>query len=246
MYSTLTKQQWMDYLRLREHALPEGLIVLGRWGVGSAVATFGELAGRVTPIAHLENVVLAQSGGRQIALAVVYGAPMAADVCHVFCTLGIRLVVQLGWCGGLQSDFKYNELLVPTAVAGRDGVSRRYSSSTAQSTPHLQQALVDQCAARGFPHRAGTLVSTTNLAAESPRMVARWSQEGFTGVDLETAATFAVATKFGREHAALLSMADLVVEGHTMVQRPVGAAMPGDDDIRRQLEIALAVVDGQT
>lgn len=76
-------------------------------------------------------------------------------------------------------------------------------------------------------------------------MVVRWSREGFTGVDLETAATFAVAAKFDKQHAALLSMADLVVEGHTMLQRPEGAAMPGKDDIWRQLEIALAVVDGQ-
>ena len=235
----------MDYLRLRQDQLPEALIVLGRWGVGSALATFGELAAGVTPVTHLENVVLAQSGGKQVALAVVYGAPMAADVCHVFCTLGIRVVVQLGWCGGLQSDFRYNELLVPGEVAGRDGVSRRYSSPVVRSTPHLRQALVDQCVSRGFPYRTGTLVSTTNLAAESQRMVVRWSREGFTGVDLETAATFAVAAKFDKQHGALLSMADLVVEGHTMLQRPEGAIMPGKDDIRRQLEIALAVVDGE-
>ena len=61
----LTKQQWMDYLSLRQDQLPEGLIVLGRWGVGSALATFGELADGVTPVTHLENVVLAQSGAQQ-------------------------------------------------------------------------------------------------------------------------------------------------------------------------------------
>lgn len=33
----------MDYLGLRQGQWPEVLIVLGRWGAGSALATFGEL-----------------------------------------------------------------------------------------------------------------------------------------------------------------------------------------------------------
>ena len=240
MYSTLTKQEWMDAFRLREEQLPEALLVLGSWGAARGLAVFSDLADRVTPVHRLENVVLAEWGGRNVAFAVVYGAPKAADVCHIFCVLGVRAIVQIGWYGGLQPDLEYRELLVPEAVAGRDGVSRRYAAGPIVPTPGLSQALAGEAERRRFAHRMGTLVSTTNITAERPRDISRWSREGFTGVDLETAATFAVASRFGRQHAALLSMSDLVIEGDTFYQRPADAQMPEEDDVRRQLEIALS------
>ncbi len=244
MYSTLTKQEWMEAFRLREDQLPEALVVLGSWGAARGLTVFNDLADRVSRVHRLENVVLADWGGRRTAFAVVYGAPKAADVCHIFCVLGVRAIVQIGWYGGLQRDLRYRELLIPDAAAGRDGVSRRYAAGRVSSSLRLSQALAAEAETRRFAHRTGTLVSTTNIAAESPRDVSRWSREGFTGVDLETAATFAVASKFGREHGALLSMADLVIEGHTMWQRPADAQMPEEDDIRRQLEIALTATHG--
>ena len=246
MYSTLTKQEWMDAFRLREEQLPDALFILGSWGAARGLTAFNDIADGVTPVHRLENVVLAEWGSRRIAFAVVYGAPKAADVCHIFCALGVRAIVQLGWYGGLQPDLHYRELLVPDAVTGRDGVSRRYAAGPAHPSPRLSQALTREAETRRFAHRTGTLVSTTHITAESRRGVSRWSREGFTGVDLETAATFAVASKSGREYAALLSLSDLVIEGHTFWQRPTDAQMPEEDDVRRQLEIALAAVYDQT
>ena len=246
MYSTLTKREWMDAFRLGEEQLPEALFILGSWGAARGLAAFNDLADRVTRVHRLENVALAEWSGRNVAFAVVYGAPKAADVCHIFCVLGVRSIVQIGWYGGLQPDLQYREILVPDAVAGRDGVSRRYAAGLVLPTPRLSRALAAEAEKRGFAHRTGKLVSTTNITAERPRDVSRWSREGFTGVDLETAATFAVARKFGRQYAALLSMSDLVIEGHTFWQRPADAQMPEQDDVRRQLEIALSAVCDQT
>lgn len=244
MYSTLTKQEWMDAFHLGEEQLPEALLVLGSWGAARGLAVFNDLAERVTPVHRLENVALGEWSGRNVAFAVVYGAPRAADVCHILCVLGVRAVVQIGWYGGLQPDLQYRELLVPDVVAGRDGVSRRYGAGRALPTVRLSQRLAEEAETRRFAHRTGALLSTTNITAERPRDVSRWSREGFTGVDLETAATFAVADRFGRQHAALLSMSDLVIEGHTFYQRPADAQMPEEDDIRRQLQIGLNAMAG--
>lgn len=244
MYSELTKQQWMQNLGLREDQLPQALIVLGTLGIRDSLSIFSEVTESATSVPGLETVLLASSRGIKVAFAAAYGAPMAADLCHVFCALGVHDVVQLGWYGGLQPDLKHRELLVPQKVSGREGVSARYwrAKHPLEPDPDLRRAILDRCSELTAPHRTGRLLSTTNITAETRRGVLSWSWQGFTGVDLETAATFAVAKKFKKRFAALLSMSDLVVKGQTIWEAPNDPSLTMADDIRRQLQIALTAL----
>jgi len=52
--------------------------------------------------------------------------------------------------------------------------------------------------------RSGAIYTTAALFAEGAADIERWSREGLAAVDLETAATYAVAEYFGMDRVAIL------------------------------------------
>ena len=60
----------------------------------------------------------------------------------------------------------------------------------------------------GAPLHGRAIYTTAALLAESEAEIARWHQQGFAAVDMETATTFAVAEYFGMVRAAILYVFD--------------------------------------
>ncbi len=79
------------------------------------------------------------------------------------------------------------------------------------------------------------------MLAESREVIADWGRHGWQGVDMETAATFAVARHFGAERAAALILVDdLVSESNLfpITSREVLAALH-----ERERAVLLAVLE---
>jgi purine-nucleoside phosphorylase len=92
------------------------------------------------------------------------------------------------------------------------------------------------------PNDAHAIYSTPALLAESRDVIADWSRHGYHGVDMETAATFAVAKSLGAMRvAALIRLDDLVAE-----EDSIADAMPRERRALlrdREPEITHAVLD---
>jgi purine-nucleoside phosphorylase len=83
----------------------------------------------------------------------------------------------------------------------------------ADSTPELSSAIVNELLKRNVPIDERAIYSTPALLAESREVIADWSRHGYQGVDMETAATFAVAKSLGAQRAAaLVRFDDLIAE----------------------------------
>jgi purine-nucleoside phosphorylase len=69
---------------------------------------------------------------------------------------------------------------------------------------------------RADPH---AIYSTPAILAESREVIADWRRHGYHGVDMETAATFAVAKSMGAARAAaLIRIDDLVAEEDSLAE----------------------------
>lgn len=55
---------------------------------------------------------------------------------------------------------------------------------------------------------SGKIFTTSALLAEGDREIEMWHNEGYSAVDMETSATFAVAEYFGMRRVALLCVGD--------------------------------------
>jgi purine-nucleoside phosphorylase len=108
-----------------------------------------------------------------------------------------------------------------TAYCG-EGASQYYKSDGNEVAASFEFAgAVEPRSGEPIPIRYGRLYTTSALFAESHQDIARWSAQGFLAVDMETAATFAVAEHFGMERAALLYVYDCPQRGeHILLGDP--------------------------
>jgi purine-nucleoside phosphorylase/ribosomal protein S18 acetylase RimI-like enzyme len=209
MLKDLTRADWLSFLGVPESRIPAALIVRGTRNFRSKYRAMRPYFDNVlevgTPNGIIEDVLIGDVRGRPVGFACVYGAPMASEIVHIFGVLGTRAVIQIGNCGALADDFGAGDLFVADRAYCGDGAARYYkpnaewvvASANLLRSRTLSRLQPGQC-------RSGAIYSTAALFAEGEADVERWFQEGFAAVDMETAATYAVAEHFGMDRVAIL------------------------------------------
>ncbi len=181
--------------------------------------------------------LLVEEGGQNIWISVVIGAAMAATFAHLAVKIGARALVQVGSMGGLVDGWHPGDVLVPSLVVGRDGVSRQLSrNKPIEPDARLSAALCDELVLRldRATVRPGTLVTTTTISFERSSDVARWRCSGYVGVEMECAATIGTAAHFGVPAAGAFVLMDNLASGQTVL-------MLSEEDNRR-IEIGKDVI----
>lgn len=226
MYKELGPADHQRMLALTGADLPEVVLLLGVFDVHEGAKRFAgylddaRFSRSETSVSGLPYYVGTHNGTR-VALSACFGGPMAAMFAHTWCGAGVATVVQLGWYGALQPGTQLGDVVVPRHAERQDGASDWYLAKgiLADATPELAQAISDRLRQRDIPVNEHAIFSTPALLAESREVIADWSRHGWHGVDMETAATFAVAKHLGaRRAAALLRIDDLVSEEHSIAE----------------------------
>jgi len=212
MLKELTRADWLSILNLPERRIPLALLVRGTRSLGHwyrhTQEHFTNVLELGTPNSILDDLFVADLGPHSVAYASVYGAAMASDVAHVFGVLGTRLVVQIGNCGALADDMGTGDLFTASEACCGEGASQYYTPGEAVVSASLDpREWVDAKHAKPPLHR-GRIYTTSALLAEGMEDLEAWHRAGCAAVDLETAATFAVATHFGMDRTSLLYVFD--------------------------------------
>jgi purine-nucleoside phosphorylase len=209
MLKDLTRADWLKILGLPGSRVPAALIVRGTRNLRSRYSAmlphFDNVLEVGTPNGIIEDVLVGDVAGRPVGFACVYGASMASEVVHIFGALGTRAVIQIGNCGALADGFGAGDLFVPERAYCGEGAARYYKPGAAcvEASPNLLRSRTLSALQPG-ECRSGAIYTTAALFAEGEADVERWSREGFSAVDMETAATYAVAEHFGMERVAIL------------------------------------------
>lgn len=243
MYRELSPEDHRKIIGLDDDGVPDVLLLVGVFAVHEVAERFA---------AYLEDArylrtfpgYLASYKGLKVGLAACLGGPMAAMHAHTWCAAGVPAVIQLGWFGALQPGMALGDVIVPSHAERQDGASDWYlpKGILADSTPELSEAVVARLEAANIPVARHAVYSTPALLAESREVIADWSRHGWHGVDMETAATFAVAKALGaRRAAALMRIDDLVAEEDSLA-----AKMPRERRAilrEREREVTIAALE---
>ncbi len=239
MLKDLTRDDWLAALSLPPDRVPTALVLRGTRNLkrhyAGHVALLSDVIEVGSPNALFEDVCVGRLGGIDVAYASVYGGPMASEITHVFGALGTGLVIQTGVCGALGDGIDAGDLVIATAAGCGDGASACYLpgigrvDGTADLVASIRETTV---LPEPIRVHAGPVWSTAALLAEGMDDLVRWYGEGYVAVDMETAATFAVAETFGMRRVALLSVYDnpragehlLLTETHKDEARALGEA----------------------
>jgi ribosomal protein S18 acetylase RimI-like enzyme/purine-nucleoside phosphorylase len=209
MLKELTKSDWLNVLDLPESRIPSVLIVRGTRNFRAKYRAmrphFDNVLDLGTPNGILEDVLVGDVHGWPVAFACVYGASMASEVVHVFGVLGTRAVIQIGNCGALADGLAAGDLFVADRAYCGEGAAQYYKpgGKWVQASASLVQSRT-LSSLRPDERHVGAIYTTAALFAEGVEDVERWFSEGFSAVDMETAATYAVAEHFGMERISIL------------------------------------------
>jgi purine-nucleoside phosphorylase len=205
----LTRSDWLRILNLPADRIPAVLIIRGTRNFQSQyramLPAFDNVLELGTPNGIIEDVLIGDVRGRPVGFACVYGSSMASEVVHIFGTLGTRTVLQIGNCGALAESLAAGDLFIAERAYCGEGAAQYYRPGEKWATATLD-LLRSSTLSELSPgeYTSGAIYTTAALFAEGERDVERWFQEGFAAVDMETAATYAVAEHFGMDRLSLL------------------------------------------
>jgi uridine phosphorylase len=244
----LGKEDWLRLLDLPESRVPKVLILRGTRNLGlqydAARRWFSNVRDLGAPNGVIESVLVGDLEGTPVGFACVYGAPMASEIVHIFGALGARAAIQIGSCGGLADALNAGDLILPSEAFCGEGAAQYYAPGKeriAASSSLRRSAAFEKLA--GTTVHEGPIYTTAALLAEGEAELESWHRQGFIAVDMETAATFAVAEHFGMACTGILHVFDnprrrehLLLTDQLKDERRAQA-----DRVAREVAFALAV-----
>jgi DeoD family purine-nucleoside phosphorylase len=183
--------------------------------------------------------------GRPVSVqATGMGCPSAAIVVEELVQLGVKRLLRVGTCGGLQPDLRLGDLIVALSAIPADATAR-HLVGTDQHVPtaswELVHGAVHVAKEIGQPMRIGPIVSSDLFYNPDDGQYSRWSSRGVLAVEMEAAVLFTLGALRGVAAGCLLTVSDVVVEGE--FQRI------SDEELRaavdRMTRVALATVTAE-
>jgi DeoD family purine-nucleoside phosphorylase len=144
------------------------------------------------------------------------GCPSLAIVCEELVQLGVKRLLRVGTCGGLQPDHALGDLIVALSAVPADSTA----THLVLGEPHCPTAsweliheAVHVAKTAKIPLRVGPVVSSDLFYNSDKGQYGRWSERGILGVEMEAATLFTLGALRGVLAGCLLTVSDIVVEG---------------------------------
>jgi DeoD family purine-nucleoside phosphorylase len=144
------------------------------------------------------------------------GCPGATIVFEELIQLGVKRLLRVGTCGGLQPDHALGDLIVALSAIPADSTA----THLVLGEPHCPTAsweliheAVHVAKQSGEPLRVGPIASSDLFYNPDEGQYGRWSKRGILAVEMEAAALFTLGALRGVHTGCLLTVSDIVVEG---------------------------------
>jgi 5'-methylthioadenosine phosphorylase/purine-nucleoside phosphorylase len=144
------------------------------------------------------------------------GCPGATIVFEELVQLGVKRLLRVGTCGGLQPHHALGDLIVALSAVPADQTAMHLVGDE----PHCPTAswelihgAVHVAKETGQAMHVGPIVSSDLFYNPDAGQYERWSKRGVLAVEMEAAALFTVAALRGVQGGCLLTVSDIVVEG---------------------------------
>jgi DeoD family purine-nucleoside phosphorylase len=143
------------------------------------------------------------------------GCPSAAIVIEELAMLGVRRMLRIGTCGGLQADLQLGDLIVAISAVPADSTALHIAGEIHAPTADwgLVHSAVHAAKAQGKPVRVGPIVSSDVFYNSDDGQYRRWSDRGILAVEMEAAVLFTLGALRKVQAGCLLTVSDVVVEG---------------------------------
>ncbi len=169
------------------------------------------------------------------------GMPSASIYTHeLMAEYGVRRLIRVGSCGSIQDDLDVRDVVAASGASTDSAMNRQRFDNLVDYAPVADFALlrraVDVAAERGIPMRVGPVFAADAFYGDQPDLYPKLARYGVLAVEMETAATYTIAARFGAQALTLLTVSDHILRGE---------ALPADDRERtfsQMVEVALDTI----
>ena len=144
------------------------------------------------------------------------GCPSAAIVIEELAQLGVKKLMRVGTCGGLQPDLTMGDLIIALSATPADATASHYVGGE----PHAPTAdfglvheAVHQAKQLAKPVRVGPIVSSDIFYQPDAGLAGRWSERGILAVEMEAAVLFTLGALRKLRAGCMLIVSDVVIDG---------------------------------
>jgi 5'-methylthioadenosine phosphorylase/purine-nucleoside phosphorylase len=143
------------------------------------------------------------------------GCPSAAIVIEELVQLGVKRMLRIGTCGGLQADMRIGDLVIAISAVPADSTAMHLIREPHAPTAdwELVHAAVHAAKEQGKDVRVGPIVSSDLFYNPDGGQYERWSDRGILAVEMEAAVLFTIGALRKVKTGCLLTVSDVVVEG---------------------------------
>lgn len=164
------------------------------------------------------------------------GCPSCGIVFEELVQLGVKRLIRVGTCGGLQSNLRMADTVIGISASADDRTPLRYAqvdSYAPTATFSLVEAAVRATRDAGATVHVGPIVTSGIFYDPDPDTFARWRRLGHLGVEMEAAMLYTVAAVHRLEALTMLTVSDVIGEDGATERISDEELKRGVDDMMR-------------
>lgn len=151
---------------------------------------------------------------------------------------GAKQLIRIGTAGSYQADLKVRDVVLAMAASTDSGINkRRFKGMDFAPTADfgLFMNAVRAAEAKGIQVKAGNILSADEFYNDNFEAYKHWAKYGVLCVEMETAAIYTLAAKFGVQALTILTISDELVTGIE------STAQERQETLSEMVEIALEI-----
>jgi purine-nucleoside phosphorylase len=146
------------------------------------------------------------------------GMPSAAIYAHELINdYQVKTLIRVGTCGALSESMHLRDVVAASGASTDSAMNRVRFNGLVDYAPvadfGLLRAAVDAAEARGVPMRVGPVYSADAFYTERTEIVDLLAAHGVLAVEMETAALYTIAARYGVRALTILTVSDQIRTG---------------------------------
>ncbi|GAB3949395.1 purine-nucleoside phosphorylase [Kribbella albertanoniae] len=143
------------------------------------------------------------------------GQASASIYAHeLFAEYDVQTLIRVGTCGALTEAVRVRDVIIAMSASTDSQMNRlRFHGIDYAPTAdyHLLRAAVDAAEAAGLNVHVGQVFSGDVFYNDRPDLVSRTAEYGVLGIEMEAAALYTLAAKFGRRALGIMTVSDHLI-----------------------------------
>jgi purine-nucleoside phosphorylase len=169
------------------------------------------------------------------------GMPSASIYAHELINdYGVKALIRVGSCGAIQESLKLRDVVAAIGSSTDSSMNRQRFDGLIDYAPvadfGLLRTAVDVAAAKGVAMRVGPILAADAFYTDRPDLYDRLADYGVLAVEMESAALYTIAARFGAKALTLLTVSDHIKTGERTT------AQEREQTFSQMVEVALQTI----